>query len=548
MSDTRLETVISKQDRLKSAGRDATLVLALVVAYVLLEWMSSIHEYKGLPFTAWDPGLGLLFAVMVIRPAAGTIALFLGIVAAEALVLESTLDWPHIVMIAAIVPISYLFVLTVTQRLFGFDISLSRLRDVMVLFSIGITGAIISASFLISALIFTGTFTHVDIIPAAIPHLVGDLIGIAIITPLALQFLPLVKSRVMPLPSGMVYDLLCYLAAISLFAVLAGNSETGDSLQYFYVLFLPVVFAAVRHGLSGAMVTLALTQAALVLVLDWLEADASKFTDNQTLMLVLTATGLLVGSIVSERDLARRRAQAMEWTAARAARFNLVSGMAAALSHEISQPLTAARARARIIERLIEMNDLARTRENLPQLVAQIDRAAEILQRMREFLRRGQPDRRPASWDEVAKGAQILLAPLATERRVTIELTREDNLPQILCDRVQIEQVLVNLGSNALDAISSGGRHDGRISIHAVKAKDDHFLEISVRDNGPGIDPSLAGSLFNAMTTTRQDGLGLGIAICASIVESHHGRLWLEKSQPGETEFRFRIPVVPQGT
>lgn len=520
-------------------------VLVLAPIYVLLEWLSSIHEYKGLPFTAWDPGLGLLFAVIVMRPLTGALALFAGIAAAEAIVLQSRLDWAHIFLIAAIVPASYWSVLRLVRRLTEFDASLARLRDVLVLFAAGAAGAILSAGLLIGALIVTGAFTAADILPAALPHFVGDVIGIAILTPLALKSLPLVKARAIEWPPGVLFDLLCYFAAIALFGILAGSSHTRESLQYFYVLFLPVVFAAVRHGLGGAMVALAATQAALVLILDWLDADASKFTDYQTLMLVLTVTGLLVGSIVSERDLARRRAQAMEWAAARAARFNLVSGMAAALSHEITQPLTVARARARIIQRLIETNDLDRIRENLPQLVTQIDRAADILQRMREFLRRGQPDRRPVSFDAVASGAQTLLAPVAHEKRVAIELVRSDNLPPILCDSVQIQQVLVNLASNAIDAIASTGQTDGRVAISAQLARDEHTLEVSVRDNGPGIDPSLAGSLFNAMTTTRPDGLGLGITICASIVESHQGRLWLESSRPGETEFRFRIPAAP---
>lgn len=531
---------LERSNRL-AGGLAAVLVLAPI--YVLLEWLSSIHEYKGLPFTAWDPGLGLMFAVIVMRPLTGAVALFAGIAAAEAIVLQSRLDWAHILLIAAIVPVSYVSVIKLARRFMEFDVSLLRLRDVLVLFGAGAAGAILSAALLIGALIFTGAFTTADILPAALPHFVGDVIGIAILTPLALKAYPIIRARALEWPPGVIFDLICYLVAISLFAVLAGSSHTRESLQYFYVLFLPVVFAAVRHGLGGAMTALALTQAALVMILDWLDADASKFTDYQTLMLVLTVTGLLVGSIVSERDLARRRAQAMEWTAARAARFNLVSGMAAALSHEISQPLTVARARARIIEKLIEMNDLDRIRENLPQLVTQIDRAADILQRMREFLRRGQPDRRPVAWDALAGGAQTLLAPVAHEKRVVVDVTRADGLPQLLCDSVQIQQVLVNLGSNAIDAIASAGRTDGRVTIDARLA-DERTVEVSVRDNGPGIDPALAGSLFNAMTTTRQDGLGLGIAICASIVESHHGRLWLESSRPGETDFRFRIPAA----
>ena len=221
--------------------------------------------------------------------------------------------------------------------------------------------------------------------------------------------------------------------------------------------------------------------------------------------------------------------------------------MAAALSHEIGQPLTAARARARTIERLIEMNDLTRLRENLGPLVAQIDHAADILQHMREFLRRGSSERKPVSWKSIATGAQVFLAPLAAEKKVSLKIQTNSALPDALCDRVQIEQVVINLAGNAIEAISTPGQEDGEIQIAAALAKNGRDIEISVRDNGPGIDPSVAENLFNALKTTRHDGTGLGLAICTSIIEAHHGLLWLEASQKGNTEFRFVIPVAVNG-
>ena len=193
------------------------------------------------------------------------------------------------------------------------------------------------------------------------------------------------------------------------------------------------------------------------------------------------------------------------------------------------------------------MEDLARTRENLGPLVAQIDRAADILQRMREFLRRGVPGKKPSGWENIAAGARSLLSPMAAEKRVILDITPRTELPLLSCDPVQIEQVLINLSANAIEAITTAGQTNGRIDIDAQYNQDGQYVEISIRDNGPGIDPVVSGSLFNAMATTRQDGLGLGIAICVSIIESHNGRLWLENSQPGNTEFRFRIPVAHPG-
>jgi len=120
-----------------------------------------------------------------------------------------------------------------------------------------------------------------------------------------------------------------------------------------------------------------------------------------------------------------------------------------------------------------------------------------------------------------------LLAPLAETKRIALSIAPLNGLPAIECNRVQIEQVIVNLAGNAIEAIAETGQTDGRVSIEARVADDLQMLEIAVRDNGPGMDPLMAEHLFNATSTTRPDGLGLGIAISVAIVESHRGRLWL---------------------
>jgi two-component system sensor kinase FixL len=521
-------------------GRQTLGAIGLMAIYVALERISSIHDYKGLPFTAWDPGLGLAFALLILRPAMAAPALFMGIVVSEAMVLHSTLSWPAILAFALIVVAAYAVTAGAIRKTGNFDPSLHNLGDVAILLGGGLAGAIASGFLLLTLLIAIGDLGFGDIAPAGWPHIVGDTIGIAVVTPLVLKLSVRRQNWNIRGLATIWPEAGCFLLFSAVFAWLLAGAPSRESLQYLYILFVPVMIAAVRQGLLGASVSLAATQAVLILIFDWLDIESQNFTAYQTFMLGLTSTGLFVGAIVSERDATRLRTQAMERETARATRFNLVSGMAAALAHEISQPLTAARARARTIERLIEMKDLARATEHLPPLVAQIDRAAEILQRMREFLRRGDTERKLAAWSDIAHGAATLLAPLARERNVRIDWSGDEALPPIHCDRIQIEQVIVNLAVNALDALSGSGESDRRLLIAA--RKDDRMLEVLVQDNGPGIDPTIARSIFDAMTTTRSDGLGLGLAICASILEFHNGRLWLETSRPGHTEFRFRVP------
>jgi signal transduction histidine kinase len=110
-------------------------------------------------------------------------------------------------------------------------------------------------------------------------------------------------------------------------------------------------------------------------------------------------------------------------------------------------------------------------------------------------------------------------------------------------DRVQLEQVVLNLVHNAVDAIAAAGQSHGHVHVVARRHSAPPRVEIGVLDNGPGIEGELAGRLFDPLTTAKQDGLGLGLSICASIMEAHGGRVWLHSGKPGATEFRFSVPL-----
>jgi C4-dicarboxylate-specific signal transduction histidine kinase len=268
-------------------------------------------------------------------------------------------------------------------------------------------------------------------------------------------------------------------------------------------------------------------------------------------MLILTATGLTVGVVVTERRQAARamqeveaRLRAREIEAAQAARFNLVSGMASALAHEINQPMTAARALARAIQQLLRAPtiDHARADGNLTNLVAQIDHAAGVVRRMRDFLRRGHPHVSTIDTRSMLDDALILVRAEANAKSVAIALDIPRELPPLHGDRIQLQQVILNLVRNAMEALT--GRMDGIVGIAVVWLED--LVEIRVADNGPGIEPALAARLFEPLMTSKPDGLGLGLSICASIVQLHGGRIWLHSGEPGATEFRFSLPLAPR--
>ena len=219
--------------------------------------------------------------------------------------------------------------------------------------------------------------------------------------------------------------------------------------------------------------------------------------------------------------------------------------MASALAHEINQPMTAARAHARAAQELLRTPaaDQARADGNLAAMIAQIDHAAGVVRRMRDFLRRGAPHVSTVDVRSMIEDALILVRAETSAKNIRIAFDAAHDLPPLYGDRIQLQQVILNLVRNTMDALAGAGRSDGTIRIAARRLDAPAGVEIAVADDGPGIDEDLAGLLFEPLTTSKQDGLGLGLSICASIVQLHGGRIWLHSGAPGATEFRLSLPV-----
>jgi C4-dicarboxylate-specific signal transduction histidine kinase len=230
--------------------------------------------------------------------------------------------------------------------------------------------------------------------------------------------------------------------------------------------------------------------------------------------------------------------------AAHAARLNLVSGMASALAHEITQPMTAARALARSAQHLLNApgGDLTRVDGNLKALLTHIDHAGAIVRRMREFMRRGHPHVSTIDTRKMLEEALTLAYAEASAKHVRLELDAPDQLPAVYGDNVQLEQVVLNLVHNAVEAITDAGLPEGQVRVIAREQSAPPRVEIGVLDNGPGVSAHVEACLFDPLATSKQDGLGFGLSISASIVEAHGGQIWLHSRKPGATEFRFSVP------
>ena len=202
--------------------------------------------------------------------------------------------------------------------------------------------------------------------------------------------------------------------------------------------------------------------------------------------------------------------------------------MASALAHEINQPLTAVTNYLETARRVLARADAeagARAAGILENASAQVVRSAEIVRRLRDFVRKGESEQRPEQIGRLVEEALALALTGVGVGRAKADLRIVPELPEIAVDRIQIQQVVVNLVRNAIDAMEGGARQE--LTVTAATA-DGGGVEISVADTGPGIAPEVADRLFQPFVTTKRDGMGVGLSICRAIVEAHGGVLIAE--------------------
>jgi PAS domain S-box-containing protein len=249
------------------------------------------------------------------------------------------------------------------------------------------------------------------------------------------------------------------------------------------------------------------------------------------------------------RDIAsRRQAEASERAhqteVAHVSRLSLAGEMASALAHELNQPLTAIAACARGCLRLLRQTapEPALMREGVEQIVEQAERAGDIIARLREFVATGTTRRAVVSVESLIEGAVALARIEATQNGIEIDFRMQPGLPPVVADRIQIEQVLLNLLRNGMEAILGSAAERRVLTIEARPARA-NAIEVEVADTGPGIPENLADQLFEPFVTTKPLGMGLGLAISRSIIEGHDGRLRLiARKRPGAV-FAFELPA-----
>ena len=249
------------------------------------------------------------------------------------------------------------------------------------------------------------------------------------------------------------------------------------------------------------------------------------------------------GRDITERKHAEAEAQRMQQESAHVMRISTMGEMASGMAHELNQPLTAlvsycgtalqlARDTPSLSEEYIDI---------LERASSQAHRAGDVIRHLREFLSKGSNNKARVVLDDLIQGVIDFISWEVRDSDIQINFLPGSPRREVLAGKVQIEQVLINLIRNSIEAIRQAGISGGQVDI-ATGTDADGSIEVTVADNGPGIDPTVAASLFEPYQTSKEEGMGMGLSISRSIIEAHDGRLWADEKRPQGALFSISIP------
>ena len=360
----------------------------------------------------------------------------------------------------------------------------------------------------------------------------------------------LVRSQRTPLRSYAELGLLTTgLLAVGV-PVLGWDPQGLGNLPGLLLAPLPLLlWAAVRLGTGGLSLSL-LVVAGIALANGYFgrgpfqtQSSAGNVLSLQIFLLAISIPLMLLAALVEERGRTEQSLRATERELARVSRQTTVGAMAASIAHEINQPLSALVTNGGIGLRLLANadSDLDEVREVLKRMIDDGFRASNIISSIRAMFGKERREKSLVSTRDLVSEVLALVRGELESHRVSLQLELHQDLPPVMGDRLQLQQVLLNLIMNAVEAMSSvEGRERSLLVKSELHGAGD--LLITVEDSGPGIDPNDMNRIFDALFTTKSHGMGLGLSICQSIIASHGGRLWASARVPHGAVFYIQLP------
>lgn len=517
-------------------------VAAYLPLFLLLDWISHIEPQAPLGIAPWDPPSGLSLALYLGYGPAAAPAVAVASVAGEHLMRSASGPLSLSVIAGVLIAAGYWAAAAAMRRLAGIGARLRSLRDLAWFTAAAAAAALAVALGFAGLHALAGADASSGWARAVLHFWIGDVTGIMAVTP----FLLVHGAR---LSAGQkawrpTAEMAAEATALVLVLWVVFGLEFTDDFRFFYLLFLPVIWIAMRHGIEGATFAVLGTQLGLIAGVRYSGEAAGTVLELQLLMLTLAMTGLFLGMVVTERRGALSALNDRESELNRMLRIAGAGEMASALAHELNQPLSAVTAYLRACQAMVLSSGAGREREiaaAMDKAVQEAARAAEVVRRLRDYFGAGMVRLEPCVPAELVRAAAEPLRGRLDRHGIALREDCPRSLPRVLADRLQLEMVLHNLLGNAVDALKAAPpeRRDIRVSV----AEEAGLLRFRVEDSGPGVPPELRERLFQPFATGKPHGMGLGLVISRSIVEAHRGKLWHEPSASGGAVFNLTLPI-----
>lgn len=509
------------------------LAYGFVVFYVFLDWASYIDPFHRLNITPWNPqpSLGILFLIQ--GGAGGVLTLAASMLIADVFVRSPSTSILAVVLLNMVLVAGYKFIAEAMKRVLRMDVVFSSRNSLLTWVAIVIGGT------MINSMVFVSAHAVFELLPsggwaqAMLWHWLGDGVGILVSMPLFWR-LRNREARAEFKAAVLNLETVGYVLTGLLLLWVAFGLGAESSFRYFYILFLPVVWAAARQGFSGAVVSVAAMQIGMIVGEQVQTAQTVSLIEVQMRVLSLALIGFFIGVVVDEQRRAVARVKESSQLAA-------AGQMAGAIAHELNQPLTAISAYASAGKLLVSQESYEKLPAVMEKMILEVDRTSNVVRRIRELFSSGATI--PSRFSLAELILSVTRSFSASHPDDGIPIVVQEPLPdvELFADRIQLEILLRNLFSNALDAMNEVNRGCREIRIGAERSFE-AGIRIRVEDTGPGISPELAHHIFEPFFSTKSSGLGLGLAICREIAIAHGGTLTLVPRPHGC--FELLIPVV----
>ena len=539
MSDFVLPAFPRMRSGLSRVGAYVGLAAAYLVVYLALNFLTDHRSLGGTSITLWSPD-DAMSVLLIMESWTFAPVLWLAQIVVDLMFHHVRQSFLADVLEQTTLAAGFCALAYTLRAKFRLSVRTLRPRDLIALTAVVPFGVALVGLAYCGALLLAGGLAPANFLSAFAGFWIGDAAAMCVLIPAAGALFRVLLTETWP--SANPGNTLFVFAITFVFATLVTllSASSVESRYVFNLLYLPILLIGVKYGFDAGALALLLVQLLLLFALDLFRVSNSEFSAYQLMMFILALSGQALGATFTEWEAATRQLRRQQAELAKVSERASNAAMAAAMSHEISQPLASIAAYMFGARRLLETGQgEAKALTALRKAEGEAARARGIVERLRDFVANGVTAMEAVELNDLVETILRLQNDVARERGVALGRVGEAGPVVVNADRIGLEQALANLVLNAVEAAPA---KNGEVIVSLTRR--DGRAVIGVDDNGPGVDPEIAERLFEPFETTKPRGMGLGLPLAKEIAARHGGALTWRPRAPDGTRFELELPLA----